>query len=96
MIGVSGATGSNAEIVHLLTRHARKAVDDVDMPQTAFESALRGGLPPFIADVISKIYGEGFYREGKGGVVNGTTHKSLGRAPRWFEDPIAENVEALR
>lgn len=67
------------------------------MPQAAFESALLGaGLPPFIADVIGKIYGEGFYREGKGGVVNGTTQKLLGRAPRRFEDFIVENVEALR
>lgn len=94
-------TGSEAlgyqDLADRLAAAVGSPVDYIDLDNAAYAAILTGsGVPDWLAQEFTNIYGRGFYRAGGGARITDTVQRLLGRPPRSFAEFAEENSEVFR
>jgi uncharacterized protein YbjT (DUF2867 family) len=85
------------EIASRLTAALGRRIEYVDVSTAERAARLEAtGLPRWLANEFSAIYGRGFYRDGGGSYTTGTVETLLGRPPRPYDDFARDHAGAFR
>jgi uncharacterized protein YbjT (DUF2867 family) len=84
-----------AELADKISKHARRAVQYVDVPAEAQRKAmLDRGMPAWQVDALLDL--QGYYTSGNGGAVDQLLQKLLGRPPITMDSFLAESASEFR
>lgn len=80
------------DIARILTKNLNQAIEVIDMPPDAYAAALASfGLPSWLAQEVSDIYGRGAFRNGEAARTTEDVELLLGRPPRRFDEFVRDH-----